>query len=137
MNVRLFVAALSAAALVSLVQPTAAHAQGAAGTSLVQQRVDAALRTFTLVQAQYAAGGATAEDVGTWGARWYQARRDAALSGSALTAAAQEWVDKMRAFERVVATRVTSGTASAADAQKALYFRLDAEIELARVRRHP
>jgi len=133
MKLRLVAAVVAAAAVLSLVQPPLALAQQA-GVPLTQQRTEAALRTFTILQAQYAAGTATVDEVGAWGARWYQSRRDT-LSGQALAGAAQEWVDKMRAFERLVASRVATGTASAADAQRALYFRLDAEIELARVKR--
>jgi len=133
LRLRLVAAAAAAAVLVSFAQPPSALAQQA-GVPLTQQRTDAALRAFTMLQLQYASGTATVDEVGAWGARWYQSRRDT-LSGQALATAAQEWVDKMRAFERVVAARVSTGTASATDTQKALYFRLDAEIELARVKR--
>jgi hypothetical protein len=137
MRLRLVAAAVATAALVSFSRAPEACAQTAGGgASMAQQRADAALKTFTLLVLQYSAGTATAEEVGAWGERWYRARRDTGLSGQALAGAAQEWVDKMRSFERVVAARVNTGTAPASDAQKAAYFRLDAEIELSRVR-HP
>ncbi len=130
MRFRLVLAAALALAFFA-VRPALAQQTG---TPLTQQRADAALQAFTLLQAQYAAGTATVEEVGAWATRWYQARRET-LSGAALAAAAQEWVDKMRAFERVVASRVSAGMATTADTHKALFFRLDAEIELARVKR--
>ncbi len=131
MRLRFVVVAAASLALVSFTPPVLAQQTG---VPLAQQRADAALQAFTLLQAQYAAGTATVDEVGTWATRWYQARRET-LSGAALAAAAQEWVDKMRAFERLVTSRVSAGMATTADTHKALFFRLDAEIELARVKR--
>jgi hypothetical protein len=111
-----------------------AFAQNATPAVLAQQRVDAALRVLTHVTALYASGQATVDDVGTWAARWYQARRDTGLTGAALTTAAQEWFDKMNALVQVVTTRVQAGMSTAADNDKAAYYRLDAATQLARLK---
>jgi hypothetical protein len=101
---------------------------------LAQQRADVALRILTRLQAQYSAGTATLEELGVWAGRWYQARREAGLTGAPLVAAAQEWVDKMKAIEQLVAARVQSGVSSSVDADKATFYRLEAETALAKAR---
>ncbi len=106
----------------------------AQNATLAQQKADAALRVLTIETARYSAGQATVDEVGTWAARWYQARRDSGLTGAALVAAAQEWVDKMKSFEQVVKSHVQSGLATTADSDKATFYRLEAEIALAKAR---
>jgi hypothetical protein len=101
---------------------------------LAQQRADAALRVLTHAIASYSSGLVGVDEVGTWAERWYQARRDTGLTGAALATAAQEWADKMRAFVTTTTTRVQAGIAQSSDADKALYYKLEAETEYARVK---
>ncbi len=54
--------------------------------SLAQQRADTALRVLTSAIAHYNAGTTVIDDVGTWAARWYQARCDTGLTGAPLIA---------------------------------------------------
>jgi hypothetical protein len=102
--------------------------------SIAQQRVDAAARVVARVTAQYSAGTATVDDVGTWLARWYAARKDAGARGAALLAAAREWSAKAHALETATRQRVQTGLATAADSDKALFYRLEADAEVARLR---
>ncbi len=116
----------------TLVAPT--HAQQQTSATVQQQRADAALRVLTGALTHYASGTTTIDDVGTWAARWYQARRDTGLTGAPLIAAAQDWVDKMRAFEQTVKTRYAAGMANALEVDKAAFYRLDAESALAKLK---
>jgi hypothetical protein len=103
-------------------------------TTPAQQRVDAAQRVVTVLVAQYTQGLATLDDLAAWNKRLYEAKRDAGATGAALTLAAQQWVDKMKAIETVAQTRVHSGLATTAEIDKALFYRLEAEITLAKLR---
>ena len=99
-----------------------------------QQRVDAAQRVVNVVGAQYASGTATFEDVALWNKRLFEAKRDAGATGATLVAAAQQWVDKMKAIEQLVQQRVHTGVANASEADKALFYRLEAEMTLAKLK---
>jgi len=103
-------------------------------TTPAQQRVDAAQRVVNVIGAQYASGTATFEDVALWNKRLFEAKRDAGATGAALVAAAQQWADKMKAIEQLAQQRVHTGTASASEADKALYYRLEAEMTLAKLK---
>ncbi len=99
-----------------------------------QQRVDAAQRVVNVVGAQYASGVATFEDVAIWNKRLFEAKRDAGATGAALVAAAQAWADKMKSTEQLVQQRVHTGLANTSEADKAQFFRLEAEIMLAKLK---
>jgi hypothetical protein len=99
-----------------------------------QQRVDAAQRVVNVVAAQYASGTATFEDVAIWNKRLFEAKRDAGATGAALVAAAQAWVDKMKAVEQLAQQRVHTGMANTTEADKALFYRLEAEMVLAKLK---
>jgi hypothetical protein len=99
-----------------------------------QQRVDAAQRVVTMLGAQYAQGTATFEDLAAWNKRLYEAKRDAGATGAALVAAAQQWVDKMKALEALAQQRVHAGVVSSSETDKALFYRLEAEIVLAKLK---
>jgi hypothetical protein len=99
-----------------------------------QQRVDAAQRVVTVLTAQYSAGTATFEDLAAWNKRLFEAKRDAGATGATLTAAAQAWVDKMKALEQLAQQRVHAGIANTTEIDKALFYRLEAEIALAKLR---
>ena len=111
--------------------PTLAFAQQ---TTPAQQRVDAAQRVVTVLSAQYAQGTATFDDLAAWNKRLFEAKRDAGATGAALIAAAQQWVDKMKALETQAQQRVHAGTATSVEADKALACRLEAEMTLAKLR---
>ena len=123
--------ALLVAAALLVTSPLAAQQTAA---TLTQQSADAALRVLNLAVARYSAGTGNADEVGTWGARWFQARKDTGLTGPALLAAAQEWLDKMRAFEAVAKSKVQSGLASQYDVELAGFYRLQAEAQVARLK---
>jgi len=108
----------------------AAYAQQ---TSL-QQRADAAGRVVTRVMAQYTAGTSTIDEVGAWLERWYKARQDAGARAATLLAAAQDWSTKAHALETTAKSKVAAGLAPTTDADKAMFFRLEADGELARLR---
>jgi hypothetical protein len=99
-----------------------------------QQRVDAAQRVVNVLAAQYATGTATFEDLAAWNKRLFEAKRDAGATGAALIAAAQQWVDKMKALEQLAQQRVHAGIANTTEIDKALFYRLEAEIALAKLR---
>ena len=103
-------------------------------TTPAQQRVDAAQRVVNVVAAQYTSGTATFEDVALWNKRLYEAKRDAGATGATLIAAAQAWVDKMKAIEQLAQQRVHTGVANATEADKALFCRLEAEMVLAKLK---
>ena len=126
--------ALLLAAALTLVPAHAIAQSTQTPAVLAQQRVDAALRVLNAAILHYQQGSTTVDDVGAWGSRWYHARKDAGLTGAALIVAAQEWVDKMRAFEQLVKSRVQAGLANTMDADKAAYHRLDAELVLAKLK---
>ena len=102
--------------------------------SSAQQRVDTAARVVNDLIPRYAAGTATIDEVGAWLARWYRARQDAGAHGAALHAAAQEWSTKAHALEITAKAKVSAGIAPSVDADKAMYFRLEADAEVARLR---
>jgi len=120
--------------VVMLVALVSVSAEAQTYQVLAQQRADAALRVLTRATLMYSSGQGTVDDVGMWAQRWYQARRDTGLTGAPLIAAAQDWVDKLHAFEPVVTTRVQAGAAGAADSDKVAFYRLDAEAQLARLK---
>ena len=99
-----------------------------------QQRVDTAARVVNNLIARYAAGTATIDEVGAWLARWYRAREDAGARGAALLAAAQEWATKVHALEITAKSKVSAGLAPSVDADEAMYFRIEADAEVARLR---
>ena len=103
-------------------------------TSPAQLRVDAAQRVVNVIGAQYAAGTATFEDVAIWNKRLFEAKRDAGTTGAALVTAAQAWVDKMKSIEQLVQQRVHTGLANTSEADKALFYRLEAEMILAKLK---
>lgn len=115
--------------------PAPAHAQNALTTAA--QRADAAQRVAATLVMQYGSGSATLDDVATWTAHAYHAKRDAGVTGAALVAAAQEWVDKMRAVERIAQSRVRASLAPSVEGEKATYYRLEAEMTLAKLRSVP
>lgn len=118
--------------IVSLAAPAALAQQTSA--TLAQQRADAAGRVVVRMLAQYAASTATIDDVGTWIERWYQAKKDGGARGAVLLAAAQEWSLKTHALETSAKLRVQSGLASSAEVDKAAFYRLEADGEVARLR---
>jgi hypothetical protein len=99
-----------------------------------QQRVDAAQRVVNVLSAQYAQGSATFDDLAAWHKRLFEAKRDAGATGATLVAAAQQWVDKMKMLETLAQSRVHAGAASTAEVDKALFYRLEAEIALAKLK---
>lgn len=103
-------------------------------TTPAQQRVDAAQRVVNVMTLQYQQGQATLDELSVWYKRLYEAKRDAGATGAALVAAAQQWVDKMKAVEQLVQARVHSGTANTVEADKALFHRLEAEMVLAKLK---
>jgi hypothetical protein len=103
-------------------------------TTPAQQRVAAAERIVNVLSAQYASGMATFDDLASWNKRLFEAKRDAGATGAALVAAAQAWVDKMKALETLAQNRVHTGIATSVEVDKALFCRLEAEIALAKVR---
>jgi hypothetical protein len=111
--------------------PSLAFAQQ---TTSQQMRADAAQRVVNVITAQYSAGQSTLDEVAAWNKRLFEAKRDTGLTGAALVAAAQAWVDKMKALEQLARARVQTGVASSAEADKALFYRLDAEITLAKLK---
>lgn len=123
--------AILVAMVLICVVPASAHAQNAQTTAA--QRADAAQHVAAALVAQYRAGTATLDDVAAWTARAYHAKRDAGITGAALAAAAQEWVDKMRAVERIAQQRVRTSLASSVEGEKAAYYRLEAEMTLAKL----
>jgi hypothetical protein len=122
--------------LALLLAPTYALAQRTTTHTLAQQRADAALRVVTQLTAQYRAGTASIDDVAAWAARLYRARSDTGITGAALVKAAQDFVDETRALEQLANRRVQTGMATSVEADKATFYRLEAEANLARVR-HP
>lgn len=103
-------------------------------TTPAQQRVDAAQRVVNVLGAQYAQGTATFDDLATWNKRLFEAKRDAGATGATLVAAAQQWVDKMKALEQLATQRVHAGVATSAETDKALFYRLEAEMTLAKLK---
>ena len=100
----------------------------------MQQRADAAGRVVTRVMVQYTAGTSTIDEVGAWLERWYKARQDAGARGAVLLAAAQDWSTKAHALETAAKSKVAAGLAPTTDADKAMFFRLEADGEIARLR---
>ena len=99
-----------------------------------QQRADAAARVVNDLMPRYTAGTATVDEVGAWLSRLYHARQEAGAHGAALLSAAQEWSTKAHALESTAKAKVAAGIAPSVDADKATYFRLEADAEFARLR---
>lgn len=131
MRVLAFVFALIVTAI-----PASAFAQNAqAYATSAQQRVDAAQRIVTVLTLQYSSGTATLDDVATWAARVFQAKRDTpGTTIAAHIAAAEQWVNKMRAIEQIAQQRVRGALAPSVEADKAAFYRLEAEMALAKLK---
>jgi hypothetical protein len=113
------------------------RSQGAATPAVLlqQQKADAALAVFNSQMGLYAAGAASIDEIGVWGERLYQARKDSGMSGSAFVQATHEWEVKMRGLEALATQRLQAGTVRSAEVDKARFFRLEAQQAAASV--HP
>lgn len=136
MRARLLVAAAAAVTFLSPAYAGTAPTKLPASTSDAQARAKIAHAVFTHLIAEYAAGIATVDAVGTWGERWYRAERDAGVAGPALVTVAKAWVAKLRLLQDTAAMKVKAGTARDTELQEARYFRLSAQLALARAEGH-
>jgi hypothetical protein len=113
--------------------PVARAAPPPAGVdpALLKQRAEAAKRTLASLDTAYSRGTATIDDLTVWSDRTYRAQA-AALSGQPLVDAANERLAMMKRLEGLANAQYQKGMAPQSSIDKATYFRLDAEIELAR-----
>lgn len=99
--------------------------------ALQKQRAEAAERVFTTTFAQAKSGRATVEAVATWSVRWLDSERERA--GSDAKAKAKALADhaaRMAELEAWAGKAAAAGTIGPADAQAAVYFRIEADLWL-------
>jgi len=114
-------------AILILLVATTAHADKGAQKKAAQARVDAASEAYRLLEVQWEAGTATAEQVGEWSERLAEAQRDQGLKGKALAAALSDNVARQQALVDGVATKVSAGIESQADTEIAAYYLAEAQ----------
>jgi uncharacterized protein (TIGR03067 family) len=134
---------LAAAMFVVLLNVQAAWSEGSpsekavpatqpAVATLLQERIESAQSALAIARKMHQAGTATSEEVIHWSQRWAQARLDAASSAADRTTILKELVELAKAGEADARGRFEAGVASHLDAEAAHYFRIEAELKLAR-----
>jgi hypothetical protein len=93
-----------------------------------QERVDAAGKTFQVVEARWEAGAGTLEEVYLWSVRWLTAQRDTTADKQTLADFADSHLKRMVAVETHVAKMVSAGISPVSDQTAAEYFRAEAEM---------
>src|SRR5688572_10329104 len=102
----------------------------AAPTQLQKDRVAAAEKVYKGVVSQLAVGRGTLDPVHAWSVRWLDATIDA--DPKAAKQAFTDHLDRMKTLEAERAKARDAVLATPADADAATYFRIEAEIWLAR-----
>ena len=95
--------------------------------SAERERLDAASKVYSVVEAQYQVGTVTLDDLYLWSVRFMQA--DRAVHGD--SAAAQAHSARMTALESVVQKRVQSGMAGRNEELAIHYYTAEARVWLA------
>jgi hypothetical protein len=127
------VALLSAGSTVAVVGAMAQPA-GQKGPSNAARLADVAERAFLLYREQYSIGRAKPEDLYVWSRRWMQAAQAASNMREHKLAAAQAHLSRMGALEHEIVDRNEAGVAPQAEVLAAEFYRLEAEILVARLR---
>jgi hypothetical protein len=119
-----------AAACPALAEPAAAPPK--APKQLLEKRLEAARKVYeqNLVRLK-AAQGQPSELFG-WSERWLEAELALADKQAERVKALNDHLDRTREVERIAATYARSGQGRQADADAATYYRLEAEIRLAK-----
>jgi hypothetical protein len=107
-------------------KPTAAQLQ--------KERTDLAARAFPGALARFESGTAGVEDVARWSLRWLDAASDGA-TGKALAAALAAHADRMKDLEDKAVASSRSGRTYTSDVDAATYYRLEADLWVARGKR--
>jgi hypothetical protein len=113
--------------LVSL--PAAADKKSA---KLAEARVTAAEQVYNRLVIEEDEGRGSIEQVCEWSARWFLAERARPLKGKALRAAAAAHLERMVFAEDMIDTRVGVGNATLTDLAIVTYYRIEAELWVAR-----
>jgi hypothetical protein len=123
--------ALALCATLAAPRPAAEAAPTAA--ELAKDRAAAAERAFRSISAAQRSGAAATEAVCAWSVRWL----DAAIEAAPRTArqALADHLKRMTDLEAEVQKMFGSGTARALDVETAAYYRLEAELWVARGKR--
>ena len=74
------------------------------------------------------------EFVYRWSVRWMEAQREASTDKAGQVAAAQDHLDRMKKFEKILQASVKTGGTSQAEAAAGEFYRIEAEIALARAK---
>jgi hypothetical protein len=104
--------------------PSAAAAPTVA--QLVKDRAEAAERTFQLALAAWKSNRGAIEAVYTWSVRWLDAALD--RDPRAKKQAFADHVTRMQDVETEAVKLTTAGTVTAAEAEAAVYYRVEAEL---------
>jgi hypothetical protein len=74
------------------------------------------------------------EFVYRWSVRWMEAQCEASTDKAGQVAAAQDHLDRMKKLERILQASVKTGETSQAEAAAGEFYRIEAEIALARAK---
>jgi hypothetical protein len=96
--------------------------------SPAQERIDAAGKTFQMVEKRWEMGSALLDEVYLWSVRWLTAQRDATTDKQTLADVADSHLKRMQAVEEHVGKMVAAGIAPMSDQTAAEYFRAEAEM---------
>jgi len=111
---------------------TAAPATQPTVDALLQERIESASKALEMAEKMRQSGTVDSEEVVRWSQRWAQARLDAANTAAQRTAILTDLVEIAKAGEAAAEKRFQAGTSTSLDAEAARYFRIDAELKLAR-----
>jgi hypothetical protein len=121
------------AAIVALALAFAAgSATAGPSAAQIQNRIDAAHKTYDGKLARYKAGAVTLDEVYVWSVRWLTAVRETPVKGAKLKAALGEHLARMQDLATAVDAAVKAGAATTSDADAAAYYVAEAIVWEAR-----
>jgi hypothetical protein len=100
---------------------------------LLKARLNAVREVFRIAKLEAEAGRGQMDDLPVWSLRLLEAERAVAANRDEHLAACRDHLERMKEYDRVQKLRHDAGRASAKELAAATYFRVEAEIILARV----
>ena len=113
-------------------KPDEAAPAAPSAAELSTQRIESAEEAMKLAETRYAQGLGQAEDVNLWTQRWLEARLDAAQGREQRISILKQYVELAKKQEHDATARLNLGLLTPLEGEAAHYFRLDAELRLAR-----
>jgi hypothetical protein len=129
-NVRLWVAIVATLVLVTVTAFAGVpNTPDPKPTPTEQARIDAASKTFVLVETQQQSGAATADVVYVWSERWFHAQADVGSASKATRhTAAADHLARMKKLATSINKAFAMGASSKAEVEAAKYYVAEAEL---------